>query len=236
MIEVGSGHPTRMVFVDTETTGLSAAGGDRIIEIAAIEWIGRKPTGRTFHQMVSPERAINEGARAIHGISDADLVGKPLFREIAADFIEFVRGAELIAHNASFDVRFIDKELEIAGRSERLSGLCLITDSLSVARRTNPGVRVSLDALCQRYGVDNSGRQFHGALLDAQLLGEVYMAMTAGQFGLMLDSSVHSSDAGPSGAMRRVTRELLIKAGAQQPVVRHLDIDVSSPELPPFHP
>ena len=226
------GRPSRIVIVDTETTGLSVLAGHRIIEIAAVEWVGRRPTGRTFHHLVSSGREIDADAAAIHGITNADLVGKPSFKDIAGEFIGFIRGAELIAHNAAFDVGFIDKELEIAGLNDRLSDLCLITDSLAVARSRNPGSRASLDALCQRYGIDNSNRRFHGALLDAQLLGEVYMAMTAGQFGLTLQSDLHVSEAGPAGAMRRVTRELMLQGRGLAPVQRHADyVDTIAPEM-----
>jgi DNA polymerase-3 subunit epsilon len=172
----------RQVVLDTETTGLEVQRGHRLIEIGCIELAERRPTGRTFHFYFNPDRAIDEGARAVTGISDDFLRDKPRFGEVVAQFLEFVDGAEIIAHNAEFDVGFIDAELGIAGAEHgRLADRASVLDTLALAREKFPGQRNSLDALCRRLGVDNSHREWHGALLDAQLLAEVYLAMTAGQ-------------------------------------------------------
>ena len=172
----------RQVVLDTETTGLEVQRGHRLIEIGCVELAERRPTGNRFHVYLNPERAIDEGARAVTGISDEFLADKKRFAEVAAEFIDFIRGAEIIAHNAEFDVGFIDAELGIAGSEfGRLADHATVLDSLALAREKFPGQRNSLDALCRRFGVDNSHREWHGALLDAQLLAEVYLAMTAGQ-------------------------------------------------------
>ena len=171
----------RQIVLDTETTGLDPAS-HRIIEIGCVELAERRPTGNRFHVYLNPDRAIDEGARAVTGISDEFLADKKRFAEVAAEFIEFIRGAEIIAHNAEFDVGFIDAELGIAGAQYgRLADHVTVLDSLALAREKFPGPRNSLDALCRRFGIDNSHREWHGALLDAQLLAEVYLAMTAGQ-------------------------------------------------------
>jgi DNA polymerase-3 subunit epsilon len=172
----------RQVVLDTETTGLEVQRGHRLIEIGCIELAERRPTGNRFHVYLNPDRAIDEGARAVTGISDEFLADKKRFREVAHEFLEFVRGAEIIAHNAEFDVGFIDAELGMAGPGlGRLADHATVLDSLALAREKFPGQRNSLDALCRRLGIDNSHRELHGALLDAQLLAEVYLAMTAGQ-------------------------------------------------------
>jgi len=171
----------RQVVLDTETTGLEVQRGHRLIEIGCIELAERRPTGNRFHCYLNPERAIDEGARAVTGISDEFLLDKKRFAEVAGEFLEFIRGAEIIAHNAEFDVGFIDAELAGAGNFGRLADHAIVLDSLALAREKFPGQRNSLDALCRRFGIDNSHRELHGALLDAQLLAEVYLAMTAGQ-------------------------------------------------------
>src|SRR3954468_12746811 len=171
----------RQVVLDTETTGLEVQRGHRLIEIGCIELAERRPTGNRFHVYLNPDRAIDEGARAVTGISDDFLLDKKRFREVAHEFLEFIRGAEIIAHNAEFDVGFIDAELNLAGGLGRLADHASVLDSLALAREKFPGQRNSLDALCRRLGIDNSHRELHGALLDAQLLAEVYIAMTTGQ-------------------------------------------------------
>ena len=172
----------RQVVLDTETTGLEVQRGHRLIEIGCVELAERRPTGRTFHVYLNPDRAIDEGARAVTGISDEFLRDKRRFVEVADEFLAFVDGAEIIAHNAEFDVGFIDAELGLAGAARgRLADRASVLDTLALAREKFPGQRNSLDALCRRFGVDNSHREWHGALLDAQLLAEVYIAMTAGQ-------------------------------------------------------
>ena len=171
----------RQVVLDTETTGLEVQRGHRLIEIGCIELAERRPTGNRFHVYLNPDRAIDEGARAVTGISDEFLADKKRFGEVAREFLDFIRGAEIIAHNAEFDVGFIDNELGLAGDFGKLADHATVLDSLALAREKFPGQRNSLDALCRRLGVDNSHRELHGALLDAQLLAEVYLAMTAGQ-------------------------------------------------------
>jgi DNA polymerase-3 subunit epsilon len=180
----------RQIILDTETTGLDAAQDHRIIEIGCLELVSRRPTGRHFHQYLNPERDIDEGAIAVHGITRARLEPEPKFAQIAAQLVEFLRGAELIIHNAAFDVAFLDAEFaRLSGEPLTVASLCTVVDSLILARQMHPGQRNGLDALCKRYNVDNSGRQLHGALLDAQLLGEVYLAMTGGQVALRLGES-----------------------------------------------
>ncbi len=170
----------RRIVLDTETTGLDPAEGHRIIELACIELHGRRPTGRHFHRFMNPERAMDLAATQVHGLTDEDLADKPRFADFADEFLEFVQGAELLIHNAPFDVAFLDAELKIAGRP-LLSSLCSVSDTLETAREMHPGKKNSLDALCDRYFVDNSRRTLHGALLDAQLLADVWLAMTRGQ-------------------------------------------------------
>jgi DNA polymerase III subunit epsilon len=170
----------RRIVLDTETTGLEPAEGHRIIELAGLELADRRPTGRHFHRYVNPERGIEFAASEVHGLTIEDLQDKPRFGEIADEFLEFVSGAELLIHNAAFDVAFLNAELERAGRP-RLETVCRISDTLEMARDLHPGKRNSLDALCDRYAVDHSKRTLHGALLDAQLLADVWIAMTRGQ-------------------------------------------------------
>lgn len=170
----------RRIVLDTETTGLEPSEGHRVIEVACIELTGRRPTGRHFHRYLNPERAIDLAASEVHGLTAEDLADKPRFADIADEFVEFVEGAELLIHNAPFDVAFLDSELERAGRP-RVGAFCTVTDTLEMARELHPGKKNSLDALCERYMVDNSRRTLHGALLDAQLLADVWLAMTRGQ-------------------------------------------------------
>ena len=170
----------RRIALDTETTGLEPAEGHRIIEVACIELYDRRTTGRHFHRYVNPERAVDLAASQVHGMTAEDLSDKPLFADVADEFLAFVEGAELLIHNAAFDVGFLDAELERAGRPS-VSSVCRVTDTLEFARELNPGKKNSLDALCERYGVDHSRRTLHGALLDAQLLADVWVAMTRGQ-------------------------------------------------------
>ncbi len=175
----------RQIVLDTETTGLEPNLGHRIIEIGGVEVINRKLTGRHFHKYINPERDIDDGAFEVHGISRAFLEDKPLFAEVWEEFITFVQGAELVIHNAPFDVSFLEYELKkVAGAPRSLASICSITDSLAVARRRHPGQKNNLDALCRRYQVDNSQRQLHGALLDAEILADVYLLMTGGQTSL----------------------------------------------------
>jgi DNA polymerase-3 subunit epsilon len=188
----------RKIVLDTETTGLDFRTGDRIVEIGCVELNGRQLTGQRFHAYINPERVIDPGAIAIHGLTNEFLADKPKFGEIAADFMEFVRGAELVIHNAAFDVGFLNHELGLL-QHEAVDRLCSeVTDTLRMARELRPGKKNNLNALCAEFGVDNSGRQLHGALLDAELLAEVYLAMTRGQNSLEIefDSPVIDYSAG----------------------------------------
>jgi DNA polymerase-3 subunit epsilon len=182
----------RQIVIDTETTGLDSKQGHRIIEVAALELIDRRTTGRTLHYRLDPEREIDVGATEVHGMTWEDLKGKPRFREIASELNEFARGAEWIIHNAPFDVGFLDAEFrsaEAPACAETYSGLI---DTLALAREMFPGKRNSLDALCERFGIDNAHRSVHGALLDVQLLADVYLAMTRGQETLTIDMAAPS--------------------------------------------
>jgi DNA polymerase-3 subunit epsilon len=177
----------RQVVLDTETTGLEAKDGHRIIEVGAIEIVSRRITERRLHYYVNPERASDDGAVAVHGLTDEFLADKPKFADIVDDLLAFVRDAEVIIHNAPFDLEFLDAELARLGRPAFRDHCAAVTDTLKLARELHPGKRNSLDALCERYGVSNSHRTLHGALLDAGLLAEVYLAMTRGQDSLTID-------------------------------------------------
>lgn len=177
---------TRQIVLDTETTGLSAEGGDRIIEIGCVELISRKSTGRNFHRYLNPERKVEAGALAVHGLDDEFLADKPRFVEIVDELLTFIDDAELIIHNAAFDTGFLDMELGRLGRGTVRDYCAGVIDTLMLARELHPGRKNSLNALCERYQVDHSGRTLHGALLDASLLAEVYLAMTRGQESLMI--------------------------------------------------
>ena len=177
----------RRVVLDTETTGLNAALGDRIIELGCVEILNRNVTGDRFHRYVNPERTSEEGALKVHGITGEFLQDKPKFREIAAEFLDYIRGAELVIHNAAFDLEFLNLELARIGQPPMEEHCAAVVDSLALARELHPGKKNSLDALCERYRVDNAHRTLHGALLDASLLAEVYLAMTRGQDSLAIE-------------------------------------------------
>jgi DNA polymerase-3 subunit epsilon len=177
----------RQIVLDTETTGLAAREGHRIIEVGAIELVSRRVTERRLHRYINPERESDDGALAVHGLTSDFLADKPKFGEIAGELLDFVRDAEVIIHNASFDLEFLDEELKRLGRGPFAQHCARVTDSLLLARELHPGKRNSLDALCERYGVSNRHRTLHGALLDAGLLAEVYLAMTRGQDSLVID-------------------------------------------------
>lgn len=176
----------RQVVLDTETTGIEPKE-HRIIEIGCVELINRQYTGRHFHQYINPTRAVDEGAFKVHGISDAFLADKPQFKEIFPALLQFIEGAELVIHNAPFDVGFLNTEFARLGSSKSIDAICTVLDTLDMAREKHPGQRNSLDALCKRYDIDNSKRALHGALLDAQILAEVYLAMTGGQASLFAE-------------------------------------------------
>lgn len=180
----------RQIVLDTETTGLEPKQGHKIIEIGCVEMLNRRLTGKTFHVYINPEREIDDAAVEVHGITNEALSDKPIFAEVVDDFLAFVEGAELIIHNAPFDVGFLDAELQALKRTTAcINDYCKILDTLKLARSKHPGQKNSLDALCRRYGIDNSHRDLHGALLDAQILSEVYLAMTGGQVSLLLNSN-----------------------------------------------
>ena len=195
----------RQVVLDTETTGLEVSKGNRIVEIGCLELVERRPTGRVFHRYLDPQRDMEPGAMEVTGLTREFLTGKPLFAAVAAEFLEFVDGAELIIHNAAFDMAFLEYELSLLGGAYgRLADRVTVTDSLAMARERFPGQRNSLDALCRRFGVDNAHRELHGALLDAELLAEVYLALTAGQGDLELQMQPQGQAArvrAPAGAV-----------------------------------
>lgn len=197
----------RQIVLDTETTGLEHSQGHRLIEIGCVEMINRRLTGRHFHRYINPQREIDAGAIEVHGITNEMLADKPLFHQIVEELLEFIRGAELIIHNAPFDIGFLNSEVTLLGREERIEQLCSVIDTLVLARQRHPGQKNNLDALCNRYGVDNSQRELHGALLDAEILADVYLAMTGGQTALALASSEAESTATAQqdGGIRRLT-------------------------------
>jgi len=188
---------SRQIVLDTETTGLSAENGDRIIELGCVELVARKLTGNNLHFYFNPGRDSHEDALKVHGISNEFLRDKPKFAELADEILRYIEGAELIIHNAPFDVGFLNKELELLGKPPLRSFVAEVTDTLAMAKQLYPGKRNSLDALCDRLGVDNSGRTLHGALLDAELLADVYINLTRGQEALLIDLG----DVGPAGVV-----------------------------------
>jgi len=197
----------RQIILDTETTGLDVNEGHRIIEVGCVELVSRRPTGRHFHRYINPERDIDEGAAAVHGIRWAQLENEPRFAEIASELLEFIDGAELIIHNASFDLGFLNAELRrLDAAALVLEQRCAVLDTLLLAREMHPGQRNSLDALCKRYGVDNSKRDLHGALLDARILADVYLAMTGGQSALELRESGQTRSRAAAGEAARFQR------------------------------
>jgi DNA polymerase-3 subunit epsilon len=216
----------RQIVLDTETTGLEPELDHRIIEIGCVELINRRATGRTFHRYVNPERDIDDGALAVHGISRAELDGQPRFADVAEELVAFLTGAELVIHNAAFDVAFLDAELgRLTGVPRQIAALCQILDTLALARELHPGQRNSLDALCKRYDVDNSARELHGALLDARILADVYLAMTGGQGALALtesDAPAHAPAGGrPARAPLRTGVPLAVPSASAEELEAH---------------
>ena len=204
----------RKVILDTETTGLDFRTGDRVVEIGCVELRGRQLTGQRFHAYLNPGRPVADSER-IHGLSDEFLADKPKFVEIAADFMEFVRGAELVIHNAAFDIGFLNNELGLL-QYESMEQLCgEVIDTLRVAREMRPGKKNNLNALCSEFGVDNSGRQLHGALLDAELLAEVYLAMTRGQNSLEIEFDSPAVDYSMGGTRQRPPL-VVLRASAEE--------------------
>jgi DNA polymerase-3 subunit epsilon len=215
----------RQIVLDTETTGLDWQRGHRVIEIGCVELLNRRQTGKTWHSYLNPQRAIDQAAQEVHGISIDDLADKPLFSAIAAEFLQFIHGAELIIHNASFDIGFLDNEFRLAGmESVSIGPAAPVLDTLLLARQLHPGQRNSLDALCKRYSVDNTRRDLHGALLDARLLAEVYLAMTGGQAALSLGqtTAAHSfSDASVAQQLARDGVDLIVLRATDAELAEH---------------
>jgi DNA polymerase III subunit epsilon len=216
----------RQIVLDTETTGLEPELGHRVIEIGCVELVNRRATGRTFHRYLNPEREVDEGALAVHGISRSDLDGQPRFAEVSAELFEFLAGCELVMHNAEFDVAFLDAELgRIPGETRRVASVCQVLDTLALARELHPGQRNSLDALCKRYGIDNSHRELHGALLDARILADVYLAMSGGQGLLALTEAEALSRPGgetaPSSGALRSGLPLRVLVASEAELVAH---------------
>jgi len=196
----------RQIILDTETTGLEPSRGHRIIEIGCVEMINRRLTGNHFHVYINPRREVDDGAIEVHGITNEFLADKPFFEDIVASFLEFVKGSELIIHNAPFDIGFLNNELKLSGEASRkMDDYCSVLDTLVLARQMHPGQKNNLDALCKRYFIDNSQRDLHGALLDSEILAEVYLAMTGGQTDLSLTQKQDYLTAGKDdGGIRRL--------------------------------
>jgi DNA polymerase-3 subunit epsilon len=219
----------RQIVLDTETTGLSAEAGDRVIEIGCVELVARKLTGNNKHWYLNPDRDSHEDALKVHGISNEFLRDKPRFSVIAEELLEYIAGAEIIIHNAAFDVSFLNKELELIGKPPFTGFAGKITDTLAMAKEMYPGKRNSLDALCDRLGVDNSGRTLHGALLDAELLADVYINLTRGQDALLIDVADSGATAGilTRVDLRQFTLPVLLaseqEAAAHEEVLKQLD-------------
>lgn len=212
----------RQIVLDTETTGLDPRQGHRIIEIACLELVNRRLTGRHLHKYVNPEREIDAGAAAVHGITLDFLADKPRFADVAEEFLEFITGAELVIHNAPFDVGFLNAELDLLGRVPVETVCAGVRDTLRMAKELHPGKRNSLDALCERYAIDNSERTLHGALLDTELLAEVYLAMTRGQDSLIVDSGDPAEGRGGGAAARlRPRAPLLVRQADDAELADH---------------
>ena len=195
----------RQIVLDTETTGIDPNEGHRIIEIGCVEVVERELTGRNYHVYINPEREVEAEAISVHGITNEFLADKPKFSEVADEFFEFIKGAELVIHNAAFDVGFMDSEFARVKPVRKTADHCGIVDSLAIARAKHPGQKNNLDALCKRYGIDNSNRELHGALLDAEILADVYLLMTGGQTALSLDAD--GGEAGGAGRIRRASSD-----------------------------
>jgi DNA polymerase-3 subunit epsilon len=218
----------RQIVLDTETTGLEPSQGHRIIEIGCVEMVSRRLTGNDFHQYLNPEREVEQGAIDVHGITNEMLADKPRFTDVVDDFLRYIDGAELVIHNAPFDVGFLNHELKLleAARCKDIREVAGILDTLAMARKMHPGQRNSLDALCKRYEIDNSARDYHGALLDAQILAEVYLAMTGGQTALSLDAS-SNADGSKNTEPQRIDREglaLLVTQPAEDELAAHREL------------
>jgi len=194
----------RQIILDTETTGLSPQQGHRVIEIGCVEMVDRKLTGNNFHQYLQPDREIDAGAIEVHGISNEFLVDKPRFADIADDFARYIEGAQLVIHNAPFDVGFMNSEFSLCKTGKQVADICTVLDTLAMARKMHPGQKNNLDALCKRYEIDNTRRELHGALLDAEILADVYLAMTGGQVALQLGAGAEVADGSGVEEIRRL--------------------------------
>ena len=203
----------RHIVLDTETTGLSPQNGDRILEIGCVEMVNRRITGNNLHLYINPERHVGDEVIAVHGITNEFLADKPIFSAVAKEFMDFIDGAELVIHNAAFDIGFLDNELMLLGdgRWQRIGNHCKVIDTLTMARKRHPGQRNSLDALCKRYDIDNSHRQLHGALLDAEILASVYLAMTGGQLTMSLADDVVTSGANQTGSAAAAAKQFRLR-------------------------
>ncbi len=209
----------RQIVLDTETTGIGHDKGHRIIEIGCVELVNRKLTGKHFHVYLNPQREVDEGAFKVHGISTEFLKDKPLFADVLSELLQFIGGAELIIHNAPFDVGFLNAELQHAKWKKKLDGYCTVLDTLVLAREKHPGQRNSLDALCKRYDIDNSNRELHGALLDAEILASVYLAMTGGQVSLFAEGerdTVVETIVTTTVSQLQLTQAVLIQASEEE--------------------
>ena len=214
----------RQIVLDTETTGLSAEGGDRIIEIGCVELVARKLTGNNKHFYLNPERDSHEDALKVHGISNEFLRDKPLFAAVADELMDYLRDAEIIIHNAAFDVGFLNRELELIGKAAFSSHVAGVTDTLAMAKELYPGKRNSLDALCDRLGVDNSSRTLHGALLDAELLADVYINLTRGQEALLIDLSANDTVSGVESRVDLRAFALPVLQASEQEAACHEEV------------
>ena len=212
---------TRQVVLDTETTGLNPKLGDRIIEIGCIEILSRRIGEQQFHAYLNPERDVDLGATRVHGLTREDLAAKPKFAEVARAFLDFVQGAELLIHNADFDVEFLDAELARVGLGRLAEHVAGVTDTLAFARELHPGRKNSLDALCERYFIGNAHRQLHGALLDARLLAECYLAMTRGQESLVMELETPAAAAAALAAMQLDASNLIVLPAAPEELALH---------------
>ena len=214
----------RQIFLDTETTGLSAENGDRIVEIGCVELLHRKLTGNNLHLYLNPERESDEGALRVHGLTSEFLSDKPKFGEVVDQFLAYIEGAEILIHNAPFDIGFLNKELELVGRQPLRTYIGSVTDTVVMAKEMFPGKRNSLDALCDRLEVDNSGRTLHGALLDAELLADVYINMTRGQDALLMDVETGDADTRSTEAVDLRHISLPVIAASEQELSQHEDV------------
>ena len=214
----------RQIFLDTETTGLSPENGDRIVEIGCVELLNRKLTGNNLHFYLNPERDSHEDALKVHGISNEFLKDKPKFGEIADELLEYLQGADVLIHNAPFDVGFINKELELQKRPPIKTYVNSVADTLAMAKDMFPGKRNSLDALCDRLGVDNSGRTLHGALLDAELLADVYIYMTRGQDALLIEVENSSDSKKRADAIDMQSLKLTVISASEQELAAHEEV------------